>query len=59
MGANAEGVWYDGYLDSDKVHPTSLGAQAQAMQVLVDFPELMQYGLTNTSSEIGEITGDK
>lgn len=59
MGANAEGVWYDGYLDSDKVHPTSLGAQAQAMQVLIDFPELMQYGLTSTEGEIGDSVGDK
>lgn len=59
MGTNTEGVWYEGYLDSDKVHPTSMGAQAQAMQVLVDFPELMQYGLTNISSEIGDITEDK
>ena len=58
MGANAGGTWYDGYLDSDRVHPTSLGAQAQAMQVLIDFPELMQYGLTSTEGVIGDSTGD-
>lgn len=59
MGTNSEGSWYEGYLDSDKVHPTSLGAQAQAMEVLVDFPELMQYGLTSTEGEIGDTVGDK
>lgn len=59
MGANAEGQWYEGYLDSDKVHPTVLGAKAQAMQVLIDFPELMQYGLISTEGEIGDSVGDK
>lgn len=59
MGATSEGVWYDGYLDTDNVHPTELGAKVLAMQVLIDFPELMQYGLVSTESEIGDITGDK
>ena len=34
--------WYDGMLSSDNVHPTSIGAQALAAQVMVDFPEIMQ-----------------
>lgn len=59
MGAAPEGTWYEGYLSSDEVHPTELGAKAQATQVLIDFPELMQYGLVSTDSEIGDITGDK
>ena len=59
MGANVVGQWYEGYLDSDKVHPTVLGAKAQAMQVLIDFPELMQYGLTSTEGEIGNSVGDE
>lgn len=59
MGANSQGAWYEGYLSSDNVHPTELGAKVLAMQVLIDFPELMQYGLVSTDSEIGDITGDK
>lgn len=59
MGANSSGEWYEGYLYTDNVHPTELGAQVLAMQVLMDFPELMQYGLVKTESEIGNITGDK
>lgn len=59
VGADSQGNWNEGYLSSDGVHPTSEGANALAMQVLVDFPELMQYGLTKTTSEIGDITGDK
>lgn len=58
VGANANGEWYDGYLYSDNVHPTSMGAQALASQVLVDFPELMQYSLIGTNSEIGDAEGD-
>ena len=58
VGANELGVWYQGYLSSDEVHPTDLGAQALATQVLIDFPELMQYGIVSTESEIGNITGD-
>lgn len=34
--------WYTGYCD-DGIHPTVLGAKALASQVLVDFPEIMQY----------------
>jgi lysophospholipase L1-like esterase len=42
VGADDSGNWYEGYCD-DGVHPTVLGAKAIASQVLVDFPEIMQY----------------
>ena len=42
VGANADGKWYDGYLDADGVHPTELGAKALAMRLLVDVPEIMR-----------------
>ena len=58
VGTNENGEWFDGYLDTDNVHPTSIGAQALASQVLVDFPELMQYSLIGTNSEIGDTEGD-
>ena len=45
VGANSSGQWYTGFLSEDNLHPSSLGAQALAVRVLVDFPELMQYGL--------------
>ena len=39
---NAEtGEWYEGMLKDDNVHPTSSGARALYMQLLVDFPEIM------------------
>lgn len=44
VGANNAGMWYSGYLSADKVHPNQVGADALATQVLIDFPELMQYG---------------
>lgn len=34
---------YDGYIYTDGVHPTALGAKAIAMQILLDLPEIMQY----------------
>lgn len=34
--------WYDGMLSTDNVHPTALGAQALASQLLQDLPEIMQ-----------------
>ena len=43
VGATSTGSWHEGMLSSDGVHPTELGAQALAMQVLTDFPEIMQY----------------
>lgn len=44
VGANATGTWYDGYLSSDNVHPTAVGADSLATQILVDFPEIMRFG---------------
>lgn len=35
-------TWYSGMLSEDEVHPTELGAQAQASRVLADLPEIMQ-----------------
>lgn len=48
VGSSSEGAWYgDGtdydYQSTDNVHPTMYGAQAIATQILVDFPEIMQY----------------
>lgn len=43
VGANDAGDWYEGYLDSDGVHPTELGAKALAMRMLIDVPEIMKY----------------
>jgi hypothetical protein len=42
VGAQADGTWYSGMLSSDNVHPSQLGGQALATQVLVDFPEIMR-----------------
>lgn len=59
VGANSSGVWYEGYLATDNVHPTELGAKAISMQFFIDFPEIMQYGTdSNSDSELGDITGD-
>lgn len=52
VGADSSENWIPGYLATDGVHPTASGASALAMQVLVDFPELMQYGLVSTESVI-------
>lgn len=41
VGTNTSGVWYEGYLSDDNVHPSELGAKALAMRMLVDVPELM------------------
>lgn len=48
VGSNTAGEWYGNgteydYQSSDDVHPTELGAKAMAMQILIDFPEIMQY----------------
>lgn len=37
------GAWYTGYLSSDNVHPTELGAKALSMRMIIDAPEIMQY----------------
>lgn len=47
VGADNNGNWYSGYLSSDGVHPTVLGAQAIALQWTVDFPELYIYCRNN------------
>lgn len=41
VGAQADGTWYAGMLSSDNIHPSQIGGQALATQVLVDFPEIM------------------
>jgi lysophospholipase L1-like esterase len=46
VGANSSGEWYAGFLSSDNVHPTSTGAKALAMRMLIDVPELAEYGYT-------------
>lgn len=58
MGTNSSGVWYSGYLSTDGIHPNAIGAEALATQVLIDFPEIMQYGVTNLNGGIGNSTGD-
>ena len=40
VGAQADGIWYEGLLGGDNVHPTPKGAQALASQAVCDFPEL-------------------
>ena len=40
VGANSSGVWYEGMLSEDNVHPSALGAKALYNQVLVDLPEI-------------------
>lgn len=57
VGDDADGNWIDGYLSSDGVHPTSLGARAIAMRILVDVPEIMQYGYSPMDID-GNATGD-
>lgn len=41
VGASSSGVWYDGMLSADKVHPTEKGAKALFGRVLLDVPEIM------------------
>lgn len=43
VGANSIGVWYDNYLGSDNVHPTTVGSNAIAIQYMVDCPELCNF----------------
>lgn len=58
VGANSNGEWYNGTLDVDGVHPNTRGAELIAMQNLVDFPEFMQYGLTEFTTTIEDTVGD-
>lgn len=58
VGANSSGEWYTDYLSNDGVHPTVIGAQALAMRLCVDVPEIMQYGFAQ--GKIGDsISGDQ
>ena len=57
VGATSAGVWYEGFLSTDDVHPSSLGAKALAMRFVADVPELMQYGYS-TGSVDSDIDGD-
>ena len=41
VGADENLHWYDGMLYTDNVHPTAKGAIAMYMQMLTDFPEIM------------------
>ena len=41
VGADGTGTWYVGMLGYDNIHPSSLGAVAQFMQLLADMPEIM------------------
>ena len=43
--ASGDAVWYDGYLDGDKIHPTELASRAIVMQLINDVPELLQWGI--------------
>ena len=42
VGSNECVEWYEGMLAADRVHPLAKGAEALYMQVLCDFPEIMQ-----------------
>lgn len=42
VGADKDINWYPEMLYTDQVHPAKRGAEALYMQVLVDFPEIMQ-----------------
>lgn len=40
VGASSSGVWYEGMLSSDGIHPSALGAKSLYAQVLCDAPEV-------------------
>ena len=42
VGADKDVSWYPEMLSADRVHPSAKGAEALYMQVLTDFPEIMQ-----------------
>ena len=63
VGSQADGTWYAGMRQddmpgggSDTVHPSEYGAQIIAQQWLIDFPEIMQYGIENPAGENTMIT---
>lgn len=41
-GSDNAGNWYPGYMSNDNRHPSILGAKAEASQVCIDVPEIMQ-----------------
>ena len=57
VGTDDTGAWYDGYLSTDGVHPTAIGAKAIAHRIVIDVPEIMQYGYS-AGNISGETTGD-
>ena len=42
VGSDKDVNWYPEMLCADRVHPATKGAEALYMQVLCDFPEIMQ-----------------
>ena len=59
VGATTDGTWYDGYLNAgDLVHPTTNGAIAIAMRILIDVPEILQYGMSELDKTSGDTSGD-
>lgn len=47
------------YISNDNLHPSQIGAQAMATQVMVDFPEIMQYGLYADDTTLDDTTIDQ
>lgn len=43
VGADSQGNWYTGFMSSDNVHPTELGAKAMALATLADCVQIMQF----------------
>lgn len=41
VGASVSGTWYDGMLDTDKLHPTIKGGKALFGRMIADFPEFV------------------
>lgn len=50
VGANASGVWFNGMLSSDNVHPTEQGAKTLFARVLLDLPEIMVGGYSTPTA---------
>ena len=46
VGSDKTPEWYPEMLSADRVHPSAKGAEALYMQVLCDFPEIMQQNNT-------------
>ena len=58
VGADDTGTWLPDYLSSDNIHPSKSGAKAIATRMLIDVPEIMQYGYAPGNIG-GGISGDK